>query len=143
VEFSNPCNIALEVATRSRQVEVFKLLLNDARVQPNYHILMMASLNGLSDFVKLLLDDGRIDPTGSNSDVGDLLSVAARQGHLEVVALLLRDKRMDPTANDNSALISAIERNHSEIVKYLLKDGRIDLLAIRILLSIALQAMGI
>lgn len=97
--------------------------------------------------MKLLLDDGRVDP-GFHPTEEDLqiyqeaidhgedldhpysitnmpIRMASKYGHLEIVRLLLDDKRVDPTDRDNDAIWSAYENGHVDVVKLLLKDERV------------------
>lgn len=54
------------------------------------------------------------------------LRLAATHGWLEVVDRLLADPRIDPTADNNAALMWAIDKGHTPIALRLLADPRID-----------------
>ena len=54
--------------------------------------IQLASLNGHTEVVRLLLSDPRVNPAANNNNA---IIWASRNGHLGVVRLLLQDKRMD------------------------------------------------
>ena len=61
------------------------------------------------------------DPTGSNPGAGNRPGrVASQADHIEVVKILLEDVRVDPSADNNSAVMLALENNHMDIVKVLI-----------------------
>jgi len=51
------------------------------------------------------------------------LRMAAKNGFIEIATLLIVSYKANISANDNQALIYAVENNHSDIVKLLLKYG--------------------
>ena len=129
----------------------------DPSIDDNYAI-QLASYNGHTEVVKLLLDDPRVDPTVGNNfairmsseynhpdvvklllqdervDPSTLNNYAVRwssyKGHTKVVKMLLDDPRVDPSAKDNYAIMSAADHGHTEVVKLLLDDPRVDPTAI-------------
>ena len=58
----------------------------------HYFALIQASLNGRDEIVKVLLADGRVDPSAWNNDA---IRWALSQGHFDVVKILLSDHRVD------------------------------------------------
>lgn len=91
-------------------------------VYDNYAIRFVCK-NGNIKMLKLLLKDGRADP----SDLGSRsLLDACKGGHTEVVRLLLEDGRADPGAVQNHCLKLVCESGYIEIVKLLLEDDRVD-----------------
>jgi ankyrin repeat protein len=134
-------NQALYNAAERGHLEIVELLLADARVHPsaqNNQALRFAFENGHSEIVKLIDSHPRfrpfpaLDEAGYGgftdaidavkpylSDEGLIDSSASRKGHLEIVKLLLADDRVDSSAQDNSALVYALENGHSEMVKLL------------------------
>ena len=78
---------------------------------------------GHDKVVKLLLEDGRANPT---ADANYAITVSARYGHFEVVKLLLEDGRANPAADSNYAISASVQNMHLDVVKLLLKDERVD-----------------
>lgn len=70
----------------------FKKLLNDKnlKIENNEQIILSyASTHGAYDFVELLLEDSRFDPSYADNMP---ISYANSNGHLNIVALLLTSK---------------------------------------------------
>ena len=59
----------------------------------NYAI-RMASINGHTEVVRLLLQDRRVDPSDDNNKS---IKWASRNGHTDIVKLLLQDERVKDT----------------------------------------------
>lgn len=79
--------------------------------------------------IKLLLKDGRADPSLNNNEH---IIIASRYGHLEVVKLLLNDSRVDPSARDYKAINEAYEdgwyinkRSYFDIIKLLANHPKV------------------
>ena len=67
----------------------------------NNEPIQLASENGRSEVVKILLRDWGVDPSATD----DLsLRWASVNGHAEVVKLLLGDPRVDPSSRANEAI---------------------------------------
>ena len=108
--------------------DIVRLLLEDGRMNPgldNSYPIFFASENGLVESLRLLLIDGRADPT-IVEDFRSVISFAAEYEQLEVVRLLLLDGRADPAAGGNEALIIAATQGDEEMVALLMRDGRVD-----------------
>jgi len=74
--------------------------------------------------VRLLLADGRVDPTSRNNEA---IKTASANGHANVVRLLLEDGRANPTSSDYDGPIRKASSNgHVAVVRLLLEDGRAD-----------------
>ncbi len=73
--------------------------------------------------IKVLLADGRADPSENNTDI---IQWASAGGHTDIVKLLLSDPRVDPSAKNNAAIKESSEYDHKDIVKLLLADPRVD-----------------
>jgi hypothetical protein len=58
----------------------------------------LSAMYGYDCIVKLLLEDGRIDPSVVDNDGDNCLHFSAMNGHESVVKLLLEDGRVDPCA---------------------------------------------
>ena len=85
--------------------------------------LRWAAQNGRSEIVRLLLEDGRSDP----SVRGNLaIRWACQNGHVETVKVLLQDGRSDPSAERDYAIQFASEFGHADVVELLLKDSRVN-----------------
>lgn len=84
----------------------------------------LASSNGHTEILEILLNDQRVDP--SDQDNYSLKS-ASQGGYAEVVYILLKDVRVDPSASDNYAIGVASILGHVEIVKALLNHDRLEL----------------
>ena len=121
---------------------------------PENHILAsVASSAGRGDVVRVLLEDGRMDPMFNNgsplrqaiywhchSSVRALLADprvdpgaiatsivwAAECNELELLERLLADPRIDPSVNNNEAIVESSRKGHIAIVKRLLADPRVD-----------------
>lgn len=107
------------------EAEAVSTLLEDKDVTKTNanNSLMMASANGHSEVVKILLADRRVDPSANG---GYAIMWPSVNGHLEVLRLLLADGRVDPSAGDNQAIRLAAMTGHWEVIKLLLADGRAD-----------------
>jgi hypothetical protein len=115
------------------------MLLCDRRVNPaanENEAIRMASREGHSAVVALLLGDPRVNPAAYDNGA---IRLASREGRVEVVKMLLRDSRANPAVNDNELIRSAV-RSRSDLphlrqltdsvqlklVKLLLCDKRVD-----------------
>jgi len=82
--------------------------------------------SGYIDIVRLLLQDGRSDPSYYNNSA---IRWSSKYGNTEMVKLLLQDKRVDPSDDNrgysNPAIRVAYESGHMGIVKLLLQDKRV------------------
>ena len=89
----------------------------------NRHTIQLASERGLTDTVRLLLQDPRVDPSSSRNYA---IQRASMNGHADIVELLLQDKRVDPSAVSNYAIRESSKNGHIDVVKLLLQDKRVD-----------------
>lgn len=106
-----------------------------------------AVMSGCLDVVRVLLEDGRVDPSGGgenaalmeacvNGDLGmvqllmgdtrvtpnsDMLVVSCSCGHLDVVKCLINHPNVDPGYSNNLAMVSACENAQGEIMQFLMK----------------------
>ena len=85
--------------------------------------LMEAAKSGADRVVRVLLLDGRVDPSAGDNDA---IISAAENGHQEVVSLLLLDPRVDPSADNNAAIKWAAINGHQEVVHLLRTDPRVQ-----------------
>lgn len=87
-------------------------------------VLIYACKNGHYKTVKVLLEDGRFDPSALDSYC---LRKACKYGHLKVVELLLNNGIADPNAGDGECIYYAVERNYTEIYEALTLDWRMQI----------------
>jgi hypothetical protein len=78
-----------------------------------------SSSAGHTEVIRVLLEDGRADPT-------PLLAPAVFGGNEARVRLLLTDGHADPATNNSYALRVAAVSAHHTILQLLLEDGRAD-----------------
>ena len=120
----------LQVIIDEGLIDIFEILLKDGRVPPLWRHLRYIIDHRLNSppapFVKLLLEDGRVDP-GSSHDYA--IIEAVKLGKESIVRELLRDSRVNPTAGLNTPLLSALScgDGNATIVKLLVDSGRVIL----------------
>ncbi len=107
---------------RSRQTAVVKLLLS-AGAKPSDKLLHLAGRDGFESVFRLLLEDGRADPSWDDHSV---LLEACKNGHLGVVRLLLQDNRT-PSYQDNVQLYYSLcavasHEKQTDVMKLLLTN---------------------
>lgn len=110
-------------------VQSFRELMSNPHVDPSANrnrALRIASSLGRTEYVKILLEDSRVDPMEEDECEACALTEAAQNGHVAVLRLLLQDKRCDPSAYDNEAIASAAWSGNYNAVMLLLSDPRID-----------------
>ncbi|KAJ3237765.1 hypothetical protein HDU81_009004 [Chytriomyces hyalinus] len=114
--------MALKWASENGHVDVLEQLLDNTSMDPRWNeslVLASSACEGHESCVRLLLRDGRAQPTNY------ALNRAAENGHAEVVRLLLKDPRLRLHATDNAPLKWSCENGHVPVVQLLLHDGRI------------------
>ena len=113
-----------EVSTYGLIDEVKRLL--DQGEDPsddNNWAIRLASRNGHTEIVKVLLQDERVDPSDKDNYA---IRMSSNNGYTDIVKLLLQDRRVDPSGGDNYAIGLASKNGHIEIIKLLLQDERVD-----------------
>ncbi|KAJ3240438.1 hypothetical protein HDU78_002287 [Chytriomyces hyalinus] len=119
----NTTMVALKWASENGHAGVLELLLRHGDMDPcwnNSFVLVSSACEGHEACVRLLLLDGRAEPTNY------ALNRAAENGHANVVRLLLKDTRLLLEQTDNAPLKWSCENGHTLVVQLLLEDGRID-----------------
>lgn len=112
----------LDDAAKYGNLDVVKIMIGQDFDPTGSDIIFKTAQNGHHETVKLLLEDGRADPTyNSNSAI----RYAAQNGHAKVVELLMNDPRVNPCDVDSQALKRACQEGHLDVVKLLLKDPNI------------------
>ena len=100
-------NWALENAVCELPLEMFKLLLKDPRLHldSSHRVLAIAAGYGNYEATKLILEDGRMDPTVyKRGGYKTALDTALEQNHPKIVELLMSDPRVNPLLNAKSKL---------------------------------------
>ncbi|KAJ3309466.1 hypothetical protein HDV04_006004 [Boothiomyces sp. JEL0838] len=90
--------------------------------QDNNYCISIASTNGFSNVVELLLKCKKVNPAVDKSFP---FRMAATNGHLKVLEILSKTNA-DPTAMNNAAIRMASSNGHYHVVKYLLKIPKIN-----------------
>ena len=112
------------VCCRLGYLEAVRLLLKRVNPDDGYNTaIRRASTYGHVEVVRMLLKDGRFDPSVFNNRA---IRWASTRGHVEVVRELMKDERVDPSDDGNMAIIWASEYGYVGIVKELMKDDRVD-----------------
>jgi len=101
--------------------KVTKLLLS--KINPPSDSIINASESGRIEIIKLLLDDGRVDPSAWNNKAIHYCSVS---NNLAIVRLLLNDPRVDINKCGNSIITTAVKSGNPGIVKEILKYPQVD-----------------
>lgn len=127
---------AFWVACSEGHVYWVKKLLKNDKVDVNFNngmSIQSASGEGDKEVVKILLEDGRADPSGGDSIALRRAcmespkrrdSSAEKKDYVEVVRLLIEDGRVDASAHNSECLRRAIINRNKDIVMLLLKDSR-------------------
>lgn len=103
-------NYSIKIASCNGHTEIVELLLQDARVDPSNESIIRACIAGNVDVVKLLLDDSRVNPA---EPFNDLIERASMFGHADVLEVLFQDGRLSLTER-------AIERAQRDEIKEIL-----------------------
>jgi ankyrin repeat protein len=88
--------------------------------------IVSSSEKGYIEFVELLLNDKRVDPS-ANSNLA--LIKAIENGHLEIVKLLLNNNKVNTKLNKKniqSAFLIAIENGELDVIDFLLSNKYIN-----------------
>lgn len=110
----------MRVATK---VENMKLLLDHPRVDNSKICTISQALGSKepnTEIVKMLLEDGSIDPARLDNSA---IQHAVNAGFADIVELLLADKRVDPTKVN---IIIAATEGKGDVVRLIVEDGRAD-----------------
>lgn len=116
-------------------IGLVKLLLADREVAPNLHdgrAIEIACSKKDPNLLKILLDDGRCNPTRANNFaitlalrdlVHDRYNVQRVSDYIETLRLMLQDRRIDPIRNNSSLIAEACVSGIIELVRILLEYG--------------------
>ena len=117
---------------RNNNIPFVKVLLQIKNLEPTdclscllSNAVSLATQHGHTEIVRLLLEDGRADPSANDNNA---IKHACCEGHIEIVRLLLQDPRVNPDVNyyGVTTITLAIENGHVDVVRLLLEDGRAD-----------------
>ncbi len=111
---------AFNVAVHANNVSVVGTLLRLCHPPPQ--CIIEAAGWGHTAIVKLLLDDGRTDPS---YDYQYALRIASLRGNNNTVKVLLEDTRVDPSVQKQYCIGMASRNGHIETVKLLLKHPKV------------------
>lgn len=95
----------------------------DFGIEGNNSAICAASAGNSSKVMRLLLDDGRFDPSAC---CGTPIGWACGEANVDIVRMLLDDPRVDPSVDSNYAIIKAADNGRIDVVKMLLADPRVD-----------------
>ena len=118
---------ALHIAAAASQPQNISLLLRagvnaHAKAEKEVTPLQLASMLGHVEVMKVIIEQGNVDPNERNSNQITPLHIAAVNGQLQAVKVLL-EHGADPQATDNGGwtpLTVAIARKHEEMIQALL-----------------------
>jgi hypothetical protein len=152
--FSGCYNIPIDLISDDH-CDILQLFLNDSRfiINDDYNYLSIVCKMGHKNLLKMLLEDGRCDPSidGSialyNAAFGNhygcvmlllldnrcnagtydnyVIKWASRKNHYDIVEMLLLDPNVDPTDTFNHAYKTALRKNHTDIANLLISDKRV------------------
>ena len=104
-----------EQSIRYRNLENFRLLLNDKKVDPSYEeswSIRVASQYNRLEFVEILLKDSRVDPTESHNWA---INIASGNRYNNIVEILWKDQRIKNT----------LKKDHPHLYQTLINKDKI------------------
>jgi len=117
-------------------LEAFQAALTDPEFDPNYTselnrspLLLRAVVLGQLEFVKVLLEDTRVEVNLGNEDLMTPLFAACEQGYLDIVKELARHPNIEvnkPIGVEATPFWVACEQGRTDVVEFLLLDLRVD-----------------
>lgn len=107
------------------QYEITERLIHPLTVEQLDDLFDWTTQEGPENFLKVLLDDGRVTLERENG-MGSVISEACERGRTEFLGWLLDDGRSDPAENSNYCLMISSQRGYIDNVHYLLNDPRVD-----------------
>lgn len=118
----DPSNLDIYPAIQNGDTRMIKILLEDGRMNPSgSEILCTAVSKNNVEIVKMLLDDPRVLADD------EALYVAYEYNNPKIFELILKEPTIDPTGDDNSIIDNVFDRidYYKEIAKLLIKDKRV------------------
>lgn len=123
INISTVNNVALYEASVYGQIQVLKYILAHPDFDPNSGNMIFPAFNDDANVVKVILEDGRVDPSKEENDA---IINAAENGNLKSFQLLIADLSVDPSDQNNQAIIRAAAGGNFEIFQLLFSDSRVD-----------------
>ncbi|KAJ6113504.1 hypothetical protein N7523_006821 [Penicillium sp. IBT 18751x] len=123
---------SLSAASEGGSETLVKMCLQASFQEDEYwekYPLSCAASKGHESIVKLLLEDGRLDPSAKDRYGRTPLHFAAFGGHENIVSILLDREDVDPDVKDMSMvtpLSDAAKSGHTGIMKLLLSSSQVD-----------------
>ena len=99
-------------------------------------VLALAVRNGAVHVVRMLVDEGFVDP---GEDESRPLLLASKHGQAAIVRLLLEDGRADPRAQGHLALRTAVQQGHLDVYVILAADSRVSAQARRLVSEMVMR----
>ena len=118
----DPSNLDIYPAIQIGDKRMVKILLEDGRMDPSEsEVLCTAVQKNNVEIVKMLLDDPRVIADD------EALYVAYQYNNPKIFELILKEPTIDPTGDDNSIIDNVFDKidHYKEIAKLLIKDKRI------------------
>ncbi|KFX91858.1 hypothetical protein O988_07549 [Pseudogymnoascus sp. VKM F-3808] len=106
-------------------MQILPNLGNYRKVTP----ILIATLQGHANVVKLLLSNHRLNPNAKDDRGYPALMSAIFAEHTPIIKLLLADTRVDPNSGNglSTILCNAVEEGREEVVRMLVENKRVDL----------------
>ena len=110
--------------------ETAQQILQNSEIDPKSNdsqAFVQACAFGRHSIVKLMITDGRVDPSSWNSRFSDVpLEIVVKKGHSKVVRLLVQDERVNPGLSQEFAFNKYCITGDAESVQTMLEDGVVD-----------------
>ncbi|KAI8891883.1 hypothetical protein BC833DRAFT_626368 [Globomyces pollinis-pini] len=126
LQFKEPIGADFEYAIDKNLVDVVKVLLEDGRSDPSTNNNYAIQLTSAYGFTDIVRMLLDDQRVVPSSEDNQSIRQASEYGYPDIVKMLLNDERVDPSADDNSAIKLAAEGGHMDTVKVLLQDVRVD-----------------
>ncbi|PRP84058.1 putative ankyrin repeat protein [Planoprotostelium fungivorum] len=117
---------ALSLASQFGSLGVIKILLEDGRANPTYNHCCCLRLACANGHVEVVRLLIQLPSVDVSAGNNYAIHCAASVGNVEITKLLLDSGGVIPSANDNSALRMAAWYGHSEVLQLLLQHGGVD-----------------
>lgn len=117
-------NYKLRASVNDNYPEFFKEALEEgANLADDRTYLNTAIENNNPEMVKLILDDGRVNPNFAENFA---ILQAVDMNYYDIVKILMEDKRVDPSDRNNRIFFRAYAIGYKKIAKLLLTDKRVE-----------------
>jgi hypothetical protein len=119
---------AIRMISRTGNVEIFKLLLADTRVNPTVfdnHPIKTALYHSNIEIFKLLLADNRIDPSFDDNIIFELIFRFESERFLEIAKMVISNSKFNYTKGINNYILEAAKANQSDIVNMFISNDKV------------------